>query len=353
MPKIFEINGVQLGAGQKPYIIAELSANHGGSIEVAKTAILAAKQSGASAVKLQTYTPDTITINCDKPDFKIANGPWAGNTLYELYNQAYTPFEWHEDLFKYAKKVGVTIFSSPFDFSAIELLENLKTPAYKVASFELIDLPLIEAIARCGKPVLASTGMASLNEIGEALETIRKAGTEDILLFHCISTYPAPTEDSNLNNLKVLSKEFNVEIGLSDHTLSNMAAILAVGLGATAIEKHFKVEQTGDGPDSKFSLLPDQFARLVEDCNLAWMALGNEHFTRATKEEENRTFRRSLYFIKNLAKGSVISASDVKSIRPGYGLHPKFIQKVIGKKTAINVQRGDPVIAAAIDDFLK
>jgi N-acetylneuraminate synthase len=351
VPDIFEINGVKVGKDQRPYIIAELSANHGGSIEVAKTAILAAKQSGASAVKLQTYTPDTITINSDKPDFKITNGPWAGNTLYDLYSQAYTPFDWHEELFRYAASVGLTIFSSPFDFSAIELLQNLKAPAYKIASFELIDLPLIEAIARCGKPVLASTGMASLNEIGEALETIKKAGMKDILLFHCISSYPAPTENSNLNNLRILSKEFDVEIGLSDHTLSNMAAILAVGLGAAAIEKHFKVKQTGEGPDSKFSLLPHQFASLVEDCYLAWQALGDVDFTRAPKEEENRTFRRSLYFIRDVAKGSTISARDVKSIRPGYGLHPKLINQIIGKKTAIDVQRGDPVKKSAIVDF--
>ena len=347
--KMFKINGVGIGEGFPPYIIAEMSANHGGSIKRAKETILAAQKSGASAIKLQTYTAETMTIKSDKPDFKINDGLWKGYTLYDLYHEAHTPYEWHEELFSFAEKLGITIFSTPFDESAIELLENLNSPAYKIASFELTDLVLIEEIAKLKKPMLVSTGMGSLDEIGDAVETIKKIGNSQILLFHCISSYPAPTEDSHLKNLNFLAKEFDTLIGLSDHTTNNIASILSIGLGACAIEKHFKVDETDCGPDSSFSLLPNDLTNLVDDCNAAWSSLGHDQFKRPTIEKNNKIFRRSLYFVKDLKKGSILSKSDVRRIRPGFGLSPKYLNQIIGKKMIKSVEVGDPVTFECFD----
>ena len=303
---MIHIDGVKIGRDQPPYIIAELSANHGGSINAAKQSIKVAKESGASAVKIQSYTPDTMTIKSDKADFMITEGLWAGYTLYDLYKEAYTPFEWHEELFKYARDIGITLFSSPFDETAVELLQELNAPAYKIASFELIDLPLIKRAAECEKPLLMSTGMASVSEVSEALGIALKHGCGEVLLFHCISSYPAPLRDSNLKNIDFLRNEFGVEVGLSDHTLTNLASTMAIGLGASAIEKHFKPFDKAEGPDESFSITPKQLKSLVADCNDAWSSLGKSGFQRSIAEEGSRKYRRSLYFMKDLKKGSII-----------------------------------------------
>jgi pseudaminic acid synthase len=340
---MFEIAGTRIGADYPPYIIAELSANHGGSIDSAKLAISRAKESGASAVKIQTYTPDTMTIASDKPDFKINDGLWKGNTLYDLYKEAHTPFEWHRELFQFAKEKEITLFSSPFDETAVDLLQELNSPAYKIASFELIDLRLIKRAAECGKPLLMSTGMANLNEVRDALNVALKYGCGDVLLFHCISCYPAPHTVSNLRSIEVLRREFGVEVGLSDHTLSNLSATLSIGLGATAIEKHFKPRDDSKGADSSFSITPSQLKLLVSDCNDAWNSLGEAKFNRPFAEKEMRKYRRSIYFMKNLKKGAVISSKDIKAIRPGFGLAPKHFDSLVGRTVCRDVERGDPV----------
>jgi pseudaminic acid synthase len=345
---MYSINGKKIGRDETPYIIAELSANHGGSIESAKLAIKVAKDSGASAIKIQSYTPDTMTIASDKPDFKIHDGLWKGYTLYDLYKEAYTPFEWHKELFNYAAEQGITLFSSPFDETAVDLLQELNAPAYKIASFELIDLPLIKRTAECGKPLLMSTGMASFSEVAEALDIATKYGCGDVLLFHCISSYPAVTADSNLKNIEFLRKEFGVEVGLSDHTISNLASTLAIGLGATAIEKHFKPTDGMSGPDTSFSITPRQLSALVNDCNDAWNALGRSGFHRSNSEEGSRKHRRSLYFMNNLRKGDVVKPSNIRAIRPGFGLSPKYFDTIVGKSVCCDVERGDPVTLEVI-----
>lgn len=339
------INNFKISKLNEPYIIAELSANHGGSIERAKQSIYQAAKCGAHAIKIQTYTPDTMTIKSNKDDFVIRKGIWSGSTLYDLYKTAYTPFEWHKELFSYAKEIGITIFSSPFDETAVDLLDALNVPAYKVASFEIIDHPLIEYIAKKNKPIILSTGMASINEISEAIETIKKVNNNlDIMLLHCISSYPTTAAESNLNNILTLKKEFNVEVGLSDHTTDNLAAIVAIGIGAVAIEKHFKLDDQECGPDSSFSLNIQELSKFIIDCKDAWRSKGTFKFQRSKDEKKNIVFRRSLYFINDLKKGSTISEKDIKRIRPGYGLSPKFYKSIIGKKLNKDVERGDPVI---------
>ena len=340
---MIEINGHKIGKGFKPYIVAELSANHAGNIERAKSSIKAAKESGASAVKIQSYTPDTMTLNSSKDDFLINEGLWKGYNLYQLYKEAYTPFEWHEELFKFAKSINITIFSTPFDESAVDLLERLKTPAYKIASFEITDLPLIKYAASKQKPMLISTGMANLNEIKEAINCCKKQGNNKVLIFHCISKYPADILDYQLGDINLLKKEFNVEIGLSDHTVSNLASSLATALGACAIEKHFKLDETDCGPDSSFSITPEQLKSLVNECNLSFEASKTNFLKRTDSEEKNKKFRRSIYFIKNLPKGHILEIGDIKRIRPGYGLDPKYFDKIIGRKLSIDIEKADPV----------
>ena len=340
---MFEIAGTRIGNDYPPYIIAELSANHGGSIDSAKLAISRAKESGANAVKIQTYTPDTMTIASDKPDFKINDGLWKGYTLYDLYKESYTPFEWHKELFQFAKEKDITLFSSPFDETAVDLLQGLNAPAYKIASFELIDLPLIKKAAKCGKPLLMSTGMANLNEVRDALNVALKYGCGDVLLFHCISSYPALLTDYNLKSIEILRNEFGVEVGLSDHTISNLAATLSIGLGATAIEKHFKPSDDSKSADSSFSITPSQLKLLVSDCNDAWKSISKAEFNRPFAEEEMRKYRRSIYFMSNLKKGDTISSKDIRAIRPGFGLAPKHIDSLVGRTVCCDVERGDPV----------
>lgn len=340
---MFSINGRNIGPGEKPYIIAEISANHGGSIIKAKAAIQHAKIAGADAVKIQTYTPDTMTLDCKNPDFFIDDGLWKGKSLYQLYAEAQTPFEWHSELFSFAKEVGITLFSTPFDETAVDLLEELKTPAYKVASFELTDLPLLKYVAKCQKPILLSTGMGSLDEIHEAVNIIKSTGNEQILIFHCVSSYPAPIDSCNLRSIKKLADEFGLPIGLSDHTLQNIAAVSSISLGSVAIEKHFKIDEDDVGPDSSFSIMPEQLKALVIDCEQAWRALGTAEFTRTDVENANKKFRRSLYFSKDIKKGEIIKRQDVVIIRPGYGIAPKFKEVVVGKELLRSVKCGDRV----------
>lgn len=338
------VNGTNIGSSCKPYIIAELSANHGGSLDRAKESIRKAHSAGVSAIKIQSYTPETMTLNSHKSDFCIKDGLWKGKTLYDLYSEAYTPFEWHEDLFEFARTLGITIFSTPFDETAVDLLESINTPAYKIASFEIIDIPLIEYIAKKNKPIFLSTGMASENEVQDAVNTIRKYSDSNLLLFHCISSYPTPTEESNLNNISYLKNKYKIEVGLSDHTKNNIAAITSIGLGAVAIEKHFKLDDEECGPDSDFSLNIKELSKLVIECNQAWLAKGKGNtFARSEKEKDNLIFRRSLYFVRNLSKGHKITLDDIRRIRPGFGIEPKYLHEIIGKKIKKNIEIGDPV----------
>ena len=340
---MFEILGTKISSDKTPFIIAEISANHNGSIELAKSTILAAKKAGASAIKIQSYTADTMTIDCDNKDFLIQKGLWKGRKLYDLYSEAHTPFEWHKELFDYAKQIGIILFSTPFDESAVELLEELNTPAYKIASFELTDLPLIEFIAKKNKPILMSTGMGTLQEIGDAVAIIRKYNNSGLLLFHCVSSYPTPTEQMNLSNINILREKFEVEVGLSDHTVSHLAATLAIGMGASAIEKHVKFDDQQKGPDSSFSLLPNELEELVKSCKQAWLAKGKGTFQRANVETENKIFRRSLYFVKDKKSGQTITKDDIRRIRPGFGIEPKFYNVLLGMKLTKDVKRGEPV----------
>lgn len=338
-----DIDHTYVGEGYPPYVIAELSANHNGSIQRAKDSITAAKKSGASAVKIQTYTADTMTIDCNLDDFLIKGGLWDGYQLYDLYKEAETPFEWHKELFDHAKNVGITIFSSPFDETAVDLLEELDAPAYKIASFELTDLPLIKYVAKTKKPILMSTGMASEEEINDALTVAREIGCGEILLFHCISSYPAPINQANLKQMIALKDKFKVAVGLSDHTIGNAAAIAAVSLGASAIEKHFTISRSEKGPDSEFSIEPNELKNLISDSNDAWNALGSSSFERPRAEQGSKVFRRSIYFVKDLKSGHVITNKDIRRIRPGHGLAPKYFDELIGAVTSMDVFRGQPV----------
>lgn len=338
-----EIDGRRIGDGYAPYIIAELSANHNGKLETALRIIEEAARAGADAVKLQTYRPDTITLDCDSDDFKIKGGLWDGRTLYELYEEAHMPWEWHQPLFEHARKLGITIFSSPFDTTAVELLEELGAPAYKIASFEAVDLPLIEYVARTGKPMIISTGMADAEEIQEAIDAARGAGCEQLAILHCVSGYPAPPEDYNLRTIPDMVERFGLVTGLSDHTIDNTTAITSVALGASLIEKHFTLDRNGGGPDDSFSLEPAELAALCRDAKTAWQALGQVDYGRKSSEQGNAQFRRSLYFVKDLKEGEVITEDAVRSVRPGYGLAPKYMQRVIGSTVNQVVTANTPV----------
>ncbi len=340
---MIEINNRQISGNFPPYIIAELSANHNGSLAKAKESIKQAKSCGADAIKIQTYTPDTMTIDSHKDDFIIKGGLWDGYKLYELYKEAHTPYEWHSELFSYAKNLGITIFSSPFDETAVDLLEELKTPAYKIASFELCDIPLIKYIAKKQKPILLSTGMASIQEIHEAVSTIRENGGENLLLFHCISAYPSKLEQANLKNLIYLRDKFEVEVGLSDHSIGNAAAIASVALGASAIEKHFILNRNDKGLDSEFSIEPNELSNLKNITTKVWKALGTGGLGRANDEIKNKRLRRSLYFVESLKKGEIVTKKNIRRIRPGFGIEPKYQDIVIGQKLTQDVERGDPV----------
>jgi pseudaminic acid synthase len=346
----FKIEDREIGPTAAPYIIAELSANHNGSLERALATIDAAKSCGADAIKLQTYTADTMTIDCDLPDFMIKGGLWDGFKLYDLYKWAQTPFEWHQAMFEHARKIGITVFSTPFDESAVDLLETLNAPAYKIASFELTDLPLIRYAAATGKPMIMSTGMASEQEIEEAVTASREGGCRDLVLLHCISSYPAPLNQAQLRQIPELQRRFCVVPGLSDHTLGTVASVAGVALGACVIEKHFTLSRADKGPDCEFSLEPAELSRLCQDARDAWSALGQPGFERQQAEAASKVFRRSLYFIQDLSAGTVIEASHIGRIRPGMGLPSKHYAEVLGRRVKANVVRGTAVQWGLFDD---
>ena len=340
--KKFKIGNFTIG-GEKTFIIAELSANHNGNIEIAKKTIHAAKEAGADCIKLQTYTADTITLNCEKEDFLIKGTIWEGKRLYELYKEAYTPWEWHEELIHEASLVGLECFSSPFDFSAVDFLENFNVPAYKIASFEITDIPLIRYVAKKGKPIIISTGIASKEDIMLALQTCRQEGNNEIVLLKCTSSYPAPIEDANLNTMVSFKRDFNTQIGLSDHTLGNVVPISSVAMGGKIIEKHFILDRKLGGPDAEFSLNPQEFKEMVDQVRLTEKAIGKDDYPVTEKMEAGKQFARSLYFSNDLKKGETISTKDIRSVRPGYGLHPKYFDEILGKKVIENVEKGDRV----------
>jgi pseudaminic acid synthase len=348
MNKTISINGRLIGIRMPPYIIAEMSANHNGSLENAFKIIQAAKQSGADAVKLQTYRPDTITLNCDSEDFQIQGGLWDGRTLYDLYSEAHLPWEWHEPLFAHARKHDITIFSTPFDNSAVDLLENLNAPAYKIASFEIVDLALIKYVASTKKPMIISTGMADAEEIQEAIDVAHEGGCNELAILHCVSGYPAPAKDYNLRTIPDMLERYGLVTGLSDHTLGNATSIAAIVMGATIIEKHFTLDRNGGGPDDIFSLVPDELAALCKETMTAWQALGEIDYGRKSSEKGNVKFRRSLYFVKDLKAGDVILPDSVRSIRPGFGMAPKYLNNIVGRRVKVNIAKNTPVYIEAI-----
>ncbi|XDZ52678.1 pseudaminic acid synthase [Neisseriaceae bacterium CLB008] len=337
-----QISNRSIGMNYAPYIIAELSANHNGNIDTALRLIEEAKKAGADAIKLQTYTADTITLNAQTDDFKIQGGLWNGRTLYELYEEAHTPWDWHPILFDHARKLGITMFSSPFDTSAVDFLESLNAPAYKIASFEAIDLPLIQYVAATKKPMIISTGMADREEISEAIDAALSAGCTQLAVLHCVSGYPAPAEDYNLRTIPDIINSFGLVTGLSDHTLDNTTAVTSVALGASIIEKHFTLNRNGGGPDDSFSLEPSELTALCVQSKTAWSALGKINYGRKSSEQGNVQFRRSLYFVKNMKAGDVIDASCIRSVRPGYGLAPKNQTALIGKTIKQDILANTP-----------
>lgn len=329
---------------QRCYVIAEISGNHNQSFDNAIRLVHEAKNAGADAVKLQTYTPDTITIQCDRPEFRVGGGTlWDGKTLYDLYGEAYTPWEWQPKLKAEADRIGIDLFSTPFDFTAVELLEKMNVPAYKIASFEIVDFPLIERVARTGKPIIMSTGMCTEAEVDEALQVARRAGARDIILLKCTSEYPAPPEHMNLRTIPWMQERFQVPVGLSDHTLGIAAPITAVTLGACVIEKHFTLSRQEPGPDSAFSLEPAEFKAMVEAVRIAEKALGKAVMETNSGELKSRVFRRSLYVVKDMKAGERFTADNVRSIRPGYGLHTKHLSEVLGCTATRNISRGEPL----------
>jgi pseudaminic acid synthase len=341
---MISIGNKTIGQNQPVFIIAELSANHNGSLETAIATVRAAKRAGADAIKLQTYTPDTITIDCNNDYFRIDQGSlWDGKTLYQLYEEAYTPWEWHEELYRVATEEGLICFSSPFDKTAVDLLERLNSPAYKIASFEIQDIPLIDYVASKGKPVIISTGIAELSDIKLAVETCRKAGNDQIILLKCTSAYPAPVEMANLKTIINLKETFGVESGLSDHTYGITVPIVGVCLGASVIEKHFILDKSIGGPDAEFSLDFHEFKNMVDAVRDAEKAIGIVSYKLSDRVKANRKFARSLFIIEDIRKGETITEDNIKSIRPGYGMHPKYLNDVLGKKAKENLERGMPL----------
>ena len=339
-----KIGNRSVGKDQPCFIIAELSANHNGDLDIAIETIKAAKKTGADAIKLQTYTPDTITIDCDNEHFQINEGTlWDGKTLHQLYGEAYTPWEWHKRLFEVAKEVGLICFSSPFAFTAVDFLEELNVPAYKIASFEIQDIPLIKYVASKRKPIIISTGIAKEEDVKLAVDTCRQVGNNDIILLKCTSAYPAPLELANLNTIPDLSDRFGVEVGFSDHTYGSLAPTIAVSLGAKVIEKHFILDKKVGGPDADFSLDVAEFTHMVNEVRNTEKLLGTVSYELSDKVKKNRKFARSLFVIKDINKGEVITTNNIRSIRPGYGLHPKYYEEVLGKKATCNIKKGTPL----------
>jgi len=335
-----KINNYQINKNSPVFIIAELSANHNGSIKTAIETIKAAKRAGANCIKFQTYTSNTMTIDSDKEDFIIKGTIWEGKNLYELYQEAYTPWEWHRELFQVAKEEGLICFSSPFDKTAVDFLETLDVPAYKIASFEITDIPLIEYVASKGKPIIISTGIASIEDIELAIDACKRFGNSNIALLKCTSSYPAPIEEANICMIKDLAKRFNVISGLSDHTIGSTVPIVATALGAKIIEKHFIIDRTIGGPDASFSMNEEEFTKMVKAIREAENAIGKVDYKLTEKQKKGRNFSRSLYVVEDIKKGEIITDKNVRSIRPGFGLHPKFLSKIIRKKFKKNIQKG-------------
>ncbi|WBA07891.1 pseudaminic acid synthase [Salinivibrio kushneri] len=343
MNPFMTIDGRKIGPDHPPYIIAELSANHNGDINRAFQIMEEAKKAGADAIKLQTYTHDTITLDCDSDDFQIHGGLWDGQTLYELYKGAHMPWDWHKPLFEKAKELDITIFSSPFDFTAVDLLEELDAPAYKIASFEVIDLPLIKRVAQTGKPMIISTGMANEQEIADAIKTAKDNGCQELVVLHCVSGYPAPAEQYNLRTIADMAERFDVLSGLSDHTIDNATAVTSVALGACLIEKHVTLDRNGGGADDSFSLEPAELAALCRDTTTAWQALGNVNYERTEAEKGNVKFRRSLYAVKDIKEGERITPENVRSVRPGFGLMPKYYDSVLERTASKYISKGTAI----------
>lgn len=337
------IAGRAIGPDHRPFVIAEMSANHNGSLETALRLVDEARHAGADAIKLQTYRPDTLTLDSESEEFQIHGGLWDGTSLYRLYASAQMPWEWHAPIFAHARALGLIAFSSPFDATAVDLLESLDTPAYKIASFEAVDLPLIRYAARTGKPMIISTGLADQGEIQEAIDAARGAGCRELAILHCVSGYPAPPADYNLRTIPDLIARFGLVTGLSDHTLDNTTAVTSVALGAAIIEKHFTLDRSAGGPDDSFSLEPESLAALCRDARTAWEALGRVNYGLKSSERGNVTFRRSLYFVRDLAAGDVITPDAVRSVRPGYGVPPKWLDTVIGRRVTADVPRNTAV----------
>ena len=325
----------------KAFIIAELSANHNGSKQTALDSIRAAKKAGADAIKIQTYTADTLTLNCDAPDFRLGKGLWEGETFYTLYQKAYTPWEWHEEIFRVAKEEGLVCFSTPFDKTAVDLLEDLGNPIYKIASFEITDIPLIKYIAQKHKPVILSTGIAMIEDIELALESLRSEGCDDITLLKCTSAYPAPIEDANLLTIPYMKKRFGVKVGLSDHTEGSVVPMAAVALGAEVVEKHFIIDRNIGGPDSAFSMEADEFKLMVENIRQVEMSLGDVKYPTDPTKIKGREYCRSLYVAEDVKAGDVVTEKNVRSVRPGFGLHPRYLSGVIGKKFVKDSAKGE------------
>ena len=340
LQKHITIDGIKIGEGCQPYTIAELSGNHGGDINKALELIDAAAKTGASAIKIQTYRPDTITLNHDGPEFVVKDKLWKGRTLYDLYEEAHTPWDWHEALFARAKQHGITLFSSPFDKTAIDLLEDLNCPAYKIASFEITDIGLIQYAAQTGKPIIMSTGMATLDEIEEAVTAVKEVGGKQLAVLHCVSGYPTPINDCNLSTLAYLKQHLALPVGLSDHSLVDTAAIASVALGASIIEKHFKLEDDTTSVDAAFSLSPSGFKAMVDATTAAYYALGEPSFRLAKSEQDNVAFRRSLYIAQDIKQGELFTETNLRSVRPGLGLHPRYLNSMLGKPASKALNKG-------------
>ncbi|MEA2452271.1 MAG: hypothetical protein QOG04_981 [Actinomycetota bacterium] len=348
-PRI-RIDGRDIGRDYPPYLIAELSGNHGGQLANALRLIDEAKRAGADAVKIQTYRPDTITIDHRGRGFDLEDGPWAGRTLFDLYKETHTPWEWHEELFLHARSAEITLFSSPFDPTSIELLESLGAPAYKIASFEIVDIGLIKSVAETGKPVILSTGLASLQEIEAAFAAANPTGRNETALLHCISGYPSPPEEANLATIQDLSQRFDAVIGLSDHSLTHVVAVAAIASGASIIEKHLTLDRANGGPDAAFSLEPDEFQDLTRYCREAWTSLGSVDYNIKPSEQANLVLRRSLYVVEDIAAGEAFNMTNVRSIRPGLGLPPQHLEEILARNALVNIARGTPLSWDLVSD---
>lgn len=342
--------GRTIGDNQPVYIIAEMSANHAGSLERAKEIIHRAKEAGADCIKIQTYTPDTMTINSDLDCFRITDGTWKGTNLYQLYQKAYTPWEWQAELKEEADRIGIDFFSTPFDWTAVDFLETIGVEFYKIASFELVDLPLLAYVASKGKPIILSTGMGTLSEIEDAVNTIRKAGNDQLMLLRCASAYPAVTDEMNLLTMQNMAETFDVPVGLSDHSFGSVAAVAAVALGAKVIEKHFCISRSIDSPDAAFSMNPAEFKKMVEDVRQAEKALGNIVYGVSNHEKSNIVFRRSIFCVEDIRQGEKITEHNMRVIRPGYGIAPKYYKNILGKTALVDIKRGTPLAFGMISN---